>query len=727
MRIYDSDILKKIGCTGSDMYAVWNNTGDDECQNQVHIDDSGLSLDDELEIVDNLDCHADYDNVKDDKYDGIKNYLHGDIVVYRTDLYNHATQCGVYDSTGDYRMQSARGCTYYPGSNGRSVGIAIPQCKMMNSTVIDWMAKQAVYRGHVIKSRNCGNLMELGVSRLQNKYDDDAKWLRGFGFKTLGTHVPFDIWTIVGSVYGKALRIWRGVAKLDWEKMPLYMLVTVSEIFETICPNCKWSDMSENSKQEWRGIIGDMFKWMNYNGLAYDLPDKEGCRYAFIMEKIMDSSWVERRDKDGNFRLYGFKVKIRRSPLFEFCWRKGTNSPSVVQIRPYDYNIQRAMGSKRGWKLCFHSLWLAWLIQYRNYWKKRGGVFKSCQLVWSQKEMQRAFDGSFFSIRPLSSAEMEKMLAWHTVDSVTDRGDRRPAHILTYRKLRRCVFEWEMPLSNTRKSVLLKMEDGMNIAMEDSGISEIPEEVKVAKERMDAINDENVKHVVTLNHHLIGVYESVIYRSFKKEDGSIAVEEGVHGRCYTRAGGVQGLHKEQRGQLKIDGHSVKELDYSALHPTMMYSLRGIQHNGKSMYDVGNAWHNGTLSADVARRCVKMMLLRMVNADSKWKAIHSFKDWWNTRNKLPKKTYIPWVVSLYKAIEKTHKAIAADFCTGMGPMLMNIDGKLIREVCWRLTRQGICALAVHDSVVVDSRYANTAKLVMQEEYAKMFNGDYITVK
>ena len=59
--------------------------------------------------------------------------------------------------------------------------------------------------------------------------------------------------------------------------------------------------------------------------------------------------------------------------------------------------------------------------------------------------------------------------------------------------------------------------------------------------------------------------------------------------------------------------------------------------------------------------------------------------------------------------------------------MNLDGRLIREVCHRLAREHVCALAIHDSVVVDSRKAGMASRIMREEFSKMFNGFAVGVK
>jgi hypothetical protein len=178
--------------------------------------------------------------------------------------------------------------------------------------------------------------------------------------------------------------------------------------------------------------------------------------------------------------------------------------------------------------------------------------------------------------------------------------------------------------------------------------------------------------------------------------------------------------------LKINGNRVKEVDYSSLHPNMLYALNGISFNKKDMYDVGNWYANEGLTSEEARKAVKMMLLRMINAKNVSNAIYSFKKAWNEEMGLGKNNKINWLYKLFNSINAAHSQIAHEFCTGKGVYLMNLDGKLIREVCWRLTREQICALSIHDSVIVESKYQDKADQIMKEEYEKMFNGFTIEV-
>ncbi len=371
-------------------------------------------------------------------------------------------------------------------------------------------------------------------------------------------------------------------------------------------------------------------------------------------------------------------------------------------------------------------IWASWLVQYRNYWKRRNGGYATCDLAWSQKEMLDAFYGGVFEIRHLSTDEMKQILAYHTQQYVFAHNEKRPAHIDQISSSKRCVVEWTLPKSLRGNSVIVKNEAGMNMSLEDAGIKSVPQEVVLAKSRMTERNESNAEHVVTLDGRRLDTDESVIYRCERDKAGDMQIVAGKNGRCYSMRGGIQSLKKSERGNVLIDGHATVEVDYSALHPNILYALNGIQFHG-DVYNVGN-WHvKHGLSSDEARIACKMMFLRVINAKNKVIAMYSFKKEWNLEHGRKPKDYIPWMYELFEAMKRRHKAISHEFCTGKGVYLMNMDGRLIREVCRRLAREHVCALAIHDSVIVDSRYAKRVAGIMREEFAKMFNGIRITVK
>ena len=734
--VKDKEILRRIGCVyGDGTYAMVDDTASNSAIGVSSADDiDDIVIDDSQ---DNLDCDADFDCV-DDGYNGQDGFMKGAITKFRKNG-KYPEQIGIYSADGMYEMESGRGVTAYLGKNGRAQCIAIPQCKMMNSTVLDgeWV-KHPVYVTECQDPYHTKHLDVYNGSELSTDIDKSNEWLwNGCDsyYWIRGTHVPFDTWCVMGAIFGKALRIWRGVAKMDMKKMPCWMYVSIQEMFEALNPGSRWCDLSKQSKYRWQHDLVETFKYMRFTSLAWDLPVDGGGRNTYCMYSILESTWVrkrvERKDEawckamwNGCYEPCGFKVRLRGNAIFDFCWRRGNSSPSVVQIRRYEHDASKVLGM-RGWTRCFHLIWASWLVQYRNYWKRRGGGYDSCVLEWSQKEMLKGFDRSIFKIAHLSTEEMVQVLEYHTQNYVASHKERRPAHCASVEVLKRCVVGWTMPKSLCGENVIVKDVDGVNRSIEDAGIIDVPDDVELAMSRMKEINEENMRHVVTVHGRRVDVHESVIYRYETDDNGAHGVWDR-NGRNYSMKNGIQALKRTERGDVLIDGQRTCEVDYSALHPHMLYAMNGLDFHG-DVYNVGNWYQQYGLTKEEARKACKKMMLITINARNKVVAMHSFKKEWNLDNGLPAGTFISWMYVLYGAIMRRHRRIAHEFCSGKGVYLMNMDGRLMREVMHRLARRRICALGVHDSVVVNARFASVAAGIMKEEYAKMFNGKDITVK
>jgi hypothetical protein len=107
----------------------------------------------------------------------------------------------------------------------------------------------------------------------------------------------------------------------------------------------------------------------------------------------------------------------------------------------------------------------------------------------------------------------------------------------------------------------------------------------------------------------------------------------------------------------------------------------------------------------------------VNARRHNEAFGSLKVNWNGEHGRKKDAYVPWIGDFEKALNARHSAISGLLCSGIGTRLQYIDGKMIRKVCVRLCEMGICALPVHDSVIVQDKYSNVCERIMVEEYEK----------
>lgn len=609
--------------------------------------------------------------------------------------------------------------------------ICIPQCKFMNSTVLDEYAKHTVFVGRNQNYNGGDSIVGLGPSHIGGKSDSDRRWLSSLPFDVDGTHVSFDLWCLVGIVYGKALKIWRNL-KPHKKVVPEFVGMSFKDMFESLNPSCSWKSLSPKTKEYWTEKFVEGYGVLRRTSLLYDLPikiDGKEVREAYIMNSIMDSRLVFKRLKtdDGEEkRPFGIIARLRGHPLFDFCWSQEV--PSFVQLCAKDFDCKRIFGTSRCMRKCFPVLWGTWLVQYRNYWKCRDKAFKTCDLIWKRGEMDSAFSNSVFNVGHLTTEEMRKVLEWRSEEKFggVESTEKRRLFLSRCSILRRGEVSWELPSPKYSESVVLKDDDKKNTRLSEAG-EVVPDEfVEDARRKMEEINLENSRHKICLGKTRIEPHESVIFNAVKKEDGSRVVDSSHNGRCYSMANGIQGLNRKSRMQVRIDGVETAEVDYNSLHPNMLYALNGIDCGELGMYDLGNRWHGGELDEFNSRKAVKMMLLRLINAKTKANAVHSFKTAWNESHGRDKKEYIPWLFRLYDEILKYHRAINHEFCSGKGTYLMNLDGRLIREVCHRLAKEHVCALGVHDSVVVRKDCAWRARKIMIEEYGKMFNGRKIGV-
>ena len=75
-------------------------------------------------------------------------------------------------------------------------------------------------------------------------------------------------------------------------------------------------------------------------------------------------------------------------------------------------------------------------------------------------------------------------------------------------------------------------------------------------------------------------------------------------------------------------------------------------------------------------------------------------------------------NLFQAISALHKPIKRYFASGVGAELMNIDAKIAEVIMGTLLRQGILALPVHDSFLVQSSKKSELEAAMMEAAYKL---------
>jgi hypothetical protein len=156
---------------------------------------------------------------------------------------------------------------------------------------------------------------------------------------------------------------------------------------------------------------------------------------------------------------------------------------------------------------------------------------------------------------------------------------------------------------------------------------------------------------------------------------------------------VQNLPKENRRTLLLNGEPVAEPDYPALHCHLIYDLAG-----KPMLDK-------PFEIDGFERSeVKRAFYTMVNAPS-----------WDSARRAIWKNCPRWK-ELIPAIERKHSAVKEALCSGIGARLMFTDATIMCRNLADLNREGIVALPIHDSVIVQAKYEGRALEIMERNLA-----------
>jgi len=200
------------------------------------------------------------------------------------------------------------------------------------------------------------------------------------------------------------------------------------------------------------------------------------------------------------------------------------------------------------------------------------------------------------------------------------------------------------------------------------------------------------------------------------------------GRLYTSGfPHVQGLKASERLRITINGESVVEVDFQALHPHLLYALEGRQL-ARDPYTL--AGYEDT-DAQV-RRFVKVALMALLNASDFTLAQAAANTWLiehpHTADRLKGLGLYP-ARPVLSALQDQHQFIRHHFGQGKntGLKLANQDAKIALGIVRQFTRQGIPILPVHDSFIVQSRYQAPLEQVMKSVYKQHTHGFEIPIK
>jgi len=169
------------------------------------------------------------------------------------------------------------------------------------------------------------------------------------------------------------------------------------------------------------------------------------------------------------------------------------------------------------------------------------------------------------------------------------------------------------------------------------------------------------------------------------------------GRFY--GGWWQLVPEEQRKHILIDGEPTVELDYKALHPTLLYLEQAGHLPDDDPYVLEG--HQGD---KFMREVGKSMLLIAINAKDSSQGLRATRR--HLEGKFGKDEGRIHGLDLGDVIEQykmKHKLISWYFYTGYGTKLQFKDSWLAERIMLRLIKAGIVCLGVHDSFIVKQRH------------------------
>ena len=208
-----------------------------------------------------------------------------------------------------------------------------------------------------------------------------------------------------------------------------------------------------------------------------------------------------------------------------------------------------------------------------------------------------------------------------------------------------------------------------------------------------------------------------LHRVFNRGDQSLKFGGRFYGSFY------QGISKEIRQYIQINGNDTVELDYSGLHIRMLYDQLKIACPGDP-YAIDDGVRRSKEEADEIRNAYKLVALISVNAKKRGAHIAVRDALSDGGFKCARN--LNTVIRMKELFKDQHKPIEKYLFSGIGIELQNTDSHIIEDVLKVLYDKGIIGLPIHDSVIIEKEHEALLYELMMEKYFERI-GTYPKVK
>lgn len=201
------------------------------------------------------------------------------------------------------------------------------------------------------------------------------------------------------------------------------------------------------------------------------------------------------------------------------------------------------------------------------------------------------------------------------------------------------------------------------------------------------------------------LFRASLYRTFN--NGSFDYGGRLYGAWWTSA------LRTIRPSIKINGSDTVEYDYSGCAIRMLYHEGKIDYQ-EDPYRIEPLWEfarQKALPGDHFREPVKHLTQALINGRS---------DGFPERARIDNFTFKPFSRGeIREMIEEKHSAIADNFASGAGLRMQRKEADLALSIIMELMVQGILALPVHDSFLVDQQFEKELTKSMDSCYLNLF--------
>jgi len=280
-----------------------------------------------------------------------------------------------------------------------------------------------------------------------------------------------------------------------------------------------------------------------------------------------------------------------------------------------------------------------------------------------------------------------------------DPGNRRISRMRCRKKLRELFIEYNVNQNKIRINcpknlIVLRDDTKKSISYTDN------EFTITARHNLELINEMLSAHSISSGNGLY-MHRKILHRVFNRD-----FNHG--GRFY---GGVwQSENGNDRLKIMIDKSPVVELDYKALHPTMLYALNELPLK-EDPYSLKG------YSSEI-RGFLKMVMLVLINTRDAEKTRSAIQGMINSKE-LYKPTEVTNLRKLIDSFIDKHSDIYHSFGNDTGKKLQRLDSDISESIQMHFCKKDIPVLSVHDSFIIASGFEKKIRIAMEEVFYNKF--------